>query len=45
MSRAGLTDPILLEVDAIATPVSEIRAAIQYLLPIVSPAAVPAAAH
>lgn len=45
MSHAGLTDPILLEVDAIATPVSEIRAAIQYLLPIVSPAAVPAAAH
>jgi inosose dehydratase len=34
MTAAGLTAPVLLEVDAIATPVQEIRAAIAHLNPI-----------
>ncbi len=34
MASAGLTAPVLLEVDAIATPVQEIRAAIEHLTPI-----------
>ncbi|MWV60125.1 sugar phosphate isomerase/epimerase family protein [Rathayibacter sp. VKM Ac-2754] len=34
MTAAGLTDPVLLEVDAIATPVQEIRAAIEHLTPL-----------
>ncbi len=34
MSAAGLTAPVLLEVDAIATPVQQIRSAIDHLTPI-----------
>jgi sugar phosphate isomerase/epimerase len=34
MARAGLTEPVLLEVDAVPTPVEDIRSAIEYLTPL-----------
>ncbi|WP_159501203.1 sugar phosphate isomerase/epimerase [Microbacterium sp. 18062] len=37
MAQAGLTDPVLIEIDASPRPIADVRAAIDHLAPIVAP--------